>query len=259
VDVEEEELDEELSSSEYNCDDYRYDYSEEEYSEEDYNHEEDEEKKQEDLLLVEADNAVPAVHKSWTTAPLGESEAVGKGKMVDEENEKKWGDVEDKEGGWMDKHYADTGSTSMAEENQDKDPVMSGNKQGSEELFLKKSSGGFHRQESKGENEKSMKANPWGRKTKEKRKSEDASSSADKDKDKYIEEVKEKDKDHLSSTSLDKGDFWEEDGGAFLDLGGKSEKWGEQLFVRSSQSRLAPFSVLIIFATLTYNIQQLNT
>merc|ERR1712218_210041 len=169
--VEGEELDEELSSSEYNYDDYRYDYSEEEYSEEDYNHEEEEEKEQEDLLLVEADNAVPAVFKSWTTGPLGESEAVGKGKMAEEENEKKWGDVEDKEGGWMDKHYVDTGSPLMTEENQDNDPVMSVQKQGSEELFLKKSSGGFHRQESKSEN--SMKANPWERKTKEKRKSED--------------------------------------------------------------------------------------
>ena len=118
VDVEGEELDEELSSSEYNYDDYRYDYSEEEYSEEDYNHEEAEENEQEDLLLVEADNAVPAVYKSWTTAPLGESEAVGKGKMVDEENEKKWGNVEDKEGGWMDKHNVDTGSPLMGKENQ---------------------------------------------------------------------------------------------------------------------------------------------
>jgi len=258
VDVEGEELDEELSSSEYNYDDYRYDYSEEEYSEEDYNHEE-EENEQEDLLLVEADNAVPAVYKSWTTAPLGESEAVGKGKMVEEENEKKRGDLEDKEGGWMEKNYVETGSPSMAKDNQDKDPVMSGQKQGSEEVFLKKSSGGFHRQESKSENEKSMKANSWKRKTKEKRKSEDVRSSVDKDKEKYIEEVKEKDKDHLSSASLDKGDFWEEDGGGFLDLGGKSENWGEQLFVRSSQSRFAPFSVLIFFASLTYNIQLLNT
>ena len=260
VDVEgEEQLDEELSSSEYNYDDYRYDYSEEEYSEEDYNHEEDEEKEQEDLLLVEPDNAVPTIYKTWTTAPLGESEAVGKEKMVDEENENRWGDVEDKEGGWMDKHYVVTGSTLMVEENQNKDPVMSGKKQGSEELFLKKSSGGFHRQESQSDNEKSMKANPWERKTKEKRKSEDVSSSVDKDKEKYIEELKEKDKDHPSSVSLEKGDFWEEDGGGFLDLGGKSENWGEQLFVKSSQSRFAPFSVLIIFALLTYNIQLLNT
>merc|ERR1712223_503193 len=124
---------------------------------------------------------------------------------------------------------------------------MSRKKQGSEDLFLKKSSGGFYWQESQSENEKSIKANPRERKTKEKRKSEDASSSVDKDKEKYIEEMKEKDKDHLSSASLDKGDFWEEDGGGFLDLGGKSENWGEQLFVRSSQSRFAPFSVLIIF------------
>ena len=259
VDNVEGELDEELSSSEYNYDDYRYDYSEEEYSEEDYNHEEDEEKEQEDLLLVEPDNAVPTIYKTWTTAPLGESEAVGKEKMVDEANENRWGDVEDKEGGWMDKHYVVTGSTLMVEENQNKDPVMSGKKQGSEELFLKKSSGGFHRQESQSDNEKSMKANPWERKTKEKRKSEDVSSSVDKDKEKYIEELKEKDKDHPSSVSLEKGDFWEEDGGGFLDLGGKSENWGEQLFVKSSQSRFAPFSVLIIFALLTYNIQLLNT
>ena len=259
VDVEGEELDEELSSSEYNYDDYRYDYSEEEYSEEDYNHEEDEEKEQEDLLLVEPDNAVPTIYKTWTTAPLGESEAVGKEKMADEENENRWGDVEDKEGGWMDKHYVVTGSTLMVEENQNKDPVMSGQKQGSEELILKKSSGGFHWQESQSDNEKSMKANPWERKTKEKRKSEDVSSSVDKDKEKYIEEVKEKDKDHPSSVSLEKGDFWEEDGGGFLDLGGKSENWGEQLFVKSSQNRFAPFSVLIIFALLTYNIQLLNT
>ena len=66
----------------------------------------------------------------WT---LGEKDIV-----EIEENEKKWGDVEDKEGGWMDKHYVVTGSTLMAEENQNKDPVMSGQKQGSEELFLKK-------------------------------------------------------------------------------------------------------------------------
>ena len=46
---------------------------------------------------------------------------------------------------------------------------------------------------------------------------------------------------------LPKDDFWEEDGGGFLDLGEgeKSEKWGQELFVRSSQTRFQPFVILI--------------
>ena len=51
-------------------------------------------------------------------------------------------------------------------------------------------------------------------------------------------------------------DFWEEDRGGFLDLGGggeKNEKWGQELFVRSSQSRIYPFSTFILISV-SYSI-----
>ena len=259
-----EELDE-LSSDEYDYEDYRYDYSDEEYSEENYDNDEEEEEK--GGLLVEA-NAIPAVYNTWN--PLrGESEileggntqvvagntqaAGGKAQVVNGnvqvagvniqvsgENNVNLGDNRNKD--WEARQNVGTGSHVRVEANDDATLPQKEEKSEklsqqvkSEKVLMKKSSEYNIWDENKSEKEKIYKDDNWERKTKEKRKSEES--------------------DQLSSSSKD--DFWEEDGGGFLDLGGgggeKSEKWGQELFVRSSQSRFEPFCTLILISSLIFN------
>ena len=248
---------EELSSDEYNYDDYRYDYSDEEYSEENYDNEEEEEEGEEGLL-VEA-NAIPAVYNTWnplggdsevsgggnTQVAVGDTQAAGGNTQVSEENYQKLRDNKNKD--WEARQNVGTESHVRVEANDDATFLQKEGKSEklsqqvkSEKVLMKKSSEYNIWEESKGDKEKIEKVDNREKKTKEKRKSEES--------------------DQLSSSSvstLPKDNFWEEDGGGFLDLGGgggeKSEKWGQELFVRSSQSRFEPFCTLILISSLIFN------
>merc|ERR1719391_509627 len=211
-----EELEEELGSV-YDYEEYRYDYSDEEYSEENYDNEEEEE--EEGGLLVEA-NAIPAVYNTWN--PLRGEVLGGGNKQFAVENDVKLGGTKNKENVGTESYMrleAD-GDATQKEENSERVSQQVN----SEKVLVKKSSEYNIWEERKSEKEKIEKDDNWERKTKEKQKSEES--------------------DQLYSSSvnpLHKDDFWEEDRGGFIDLGGgggeKSEKWGQELFVRSSQSR----------------------
>jgi len=239
-----EELDEldELSSV-YDYEEYRYDYSDEEYSEENYdNEEEEEEEEEEGGLLVEA-NAIPAVYNTWN--PLrGESEVSrGGNTQVAVENDVKLGDAKNKD--WEAKQNVGTESHLRVEANGDatfpqkeeKSEKLSQQVK-SEKILVKKSSEYNIWEESKSEKKETIEKGDnrerskegW-EKSKEKRKSEES----------VLNEW------FAGARPLPKDDNWEEDG--FLDLGGggeKTEKWGQELFVRSSQSRFEPFCIILI-------------
>merc|ERR1719391_327665 len=211
-----EELEEELGNV-YDYEEYRYDYSDEEYSEENYDNEEEEE--EEGGLLVEA-NAIPAVYNTWN--PLRDNVLGGGITQFAVENDVKLGGTKNKENVGTESYMrleADGDATQKEEKSERLSQQVN-----SDKVLVKKSSEYNILEERKSDKENIEKDDNWERKTKEQQKSEES--------------------DQLSSSSvnpLHKDDFWEEDRGGFLDLGGgggeKSEKWGQELFVRSSQSR----------------------
>jgi len=216
----------------YDYEEYRYDYSDEEYSEENYDNEEEEE--EEGGLLVEA-NAIPAVYNTWN--PLRGEVMGGGNKQVAVENDVKLGGTKNKENVGTES-YMRLEADGDATQKEEKSEKRLSQQVKSEKVLVKKSSEYNIWEESKSEKEKIEKDDNWERKS-EKRKSEES--------------------DQLSSSSINplhKDDFWEEDRGGFLDLGGgggeKSEKWGQELFVRSSQSRFEPFCIILI-SSLIFN------
>ena len=229
--MEELELEEdEESSSVYDYEDYRYDYSEEEYSEESYDNME---------VVEEKNEGLPAVYNSWD--PLkGELEVSGVGKTgVTGNHDEDWGeykndDFEKKQNVGIESQIK-VGAENDATLRQKSEKLSEQVKEKSEKILMKKSSEYNIWQESKSEKEKMDDDNNLENGSKEKRKSEEWFSGA---------------------TPQYTDDFWEEDRGGFLDLGGggeKNEKWGQELFVRSSQSRIYPFSALIFFSS-SYSI-----
>ena len=231
--MEELEEEEEGLGSVYDYEEYRYDYSDEEYSEENYDNEEENEDEDRGLL-VEA-NAIPAVYNTWN--PL-RGEVFGGGiTQVAVENDVKLGGTKNKENVGTES-YMRLEAEGDATQKEEKSERLS-QQVNSEKVLVKKSSEYNIWEERKSEKEKIEKDDNWERKTIEKQKSEES--------------------DQLSSSSvnpLHKDDFWEEDRGGFLDLGGgggeKSEKWGQELFVRSSQSRFEPFCIILI-SSLIFN------
>ena len=236
TDMEELEEEEELSGV-YDYEDYRYDYSDEEYSEENYDNEEEEEEG-EGGLLVEA-NAIPGVFNTWN--PLREEYKFsgGRNTPVAVENNMKFGDTKNKD--WEGKLNVGTESSERVEANGDatfpeKEEKSEDFSQQvtSEKVLVKKSSEYNILEESKSEEEKIETGDNW-EKTKE-----------DWEKRRALNEW------FAGAMPLPKDDNWEEDG--FLDLGGeKSEKWGQELFVRSAQSRFEPFCLLILITSLIFN------
>jgi len=267
----------ELSSDEYDYEDYRYDYSDEEYSEENYDNEEEEEEEGEGGLLVEA-NAIPAVYNTWN--PLGgESElsgggntqavagntqsaggktqvAVGNTPVVDGNIQAAGANTQvsgkddkkfryDKNKDWEARQNVGTESHVRVEANDDatlpqKEKKLEKLSQQvkSDKVLVKKSSEHNIWEASKNDKEEIEKYDNQERKTKEKRKSEDRAK---------LNEW------FSGAQPLPKDDNWEEDG--FLDLGGggeKTEKWGQELFVRSSQGRFEPFCTLILISSLIF-------
>lgn len=267
----------ELSSDEYDYEDYRYDYSDEEYSEENYDNEEEEEEG-EGGLLVEA-NAIPAVYNTWNT-PRGEPEVSGgRNTQVSNGNTQDFGGYSPAAGGNTQVAFGNTQDAGLSTQdsgeinvkldnnkNQDwevrqnvgteshvrveanDDATLPQKEEKSEKLsqqvkskkvLVKKSSEHNIWEASKNDKEEIEKFDNWERKTKEKRKSEDRAK---------LNEW------FSGAQPLPKDDNWEEDG--FLDLGGggeKTEKWGQELFVRSSQSRFEPFCTLILISSLIFN------
>ena len=195
-----------------------YDYEDYRY---DYSEEEYSEESYDNMEVEEEKNeGLPAVYNSWD--PLkGELEVSGVGKTgVTGNPEKTWGeykndDFEKKQNVGIEPQIK-VGAENDATLRQKSEKLSEQVKEKSEKILMKKSSEYNIWQESKSEKEKMD------------------------------------DDNNLEYTD----DFWEEDRGGFLDLGGggeKNEKWGQELFVRSSQSRIYPFSTFILISV-SYSI-----
>ena len=195
-----------------------YDYEDYRY---DYSEEEYSEESYDNMEVEEEKNeGLPAVYNSWD--PLkGELEVSGVGKTrVTGNHEETWGeykndDFEKKQNVGIESQIK-VGAENDATLRQKSEKLSEQVKEKPEKILMKKSSEYNIWQESKSEKEKMD------------------------------------DDNNLEYTD----DFWEEDRGGFLDLGGggeKNEKWGQELFVRSSQSRIYPFSALILFSS-SYSI-----
>ena len=195
-----------------------YDYEDYRY---DYSEEEYSEESYDNMEVEEEKNeGLPAVYNSWD--PLkGELEVSGVGKTgVTGNPEKTWGeykndDFEKKQNVGIESQIK-VGAENDATLRQKSEKLSKQVKEKSEKILMKKSSEYNIWQESKSEKEKMD------------------------------------DDNNLEYTD----DFWEEDRGGFLDLGGggeKNEKWGQELFVRSSQSRIYPFSTFILISV-SYSI-----
>ena len=195
-----------------------YDYEDYRY---DYSEEEYSEESYDNMEVEEEKNeGLPAVYNSWD--PLkGELEVSGVGKTgVTGNHEEDWGeykndDFEKKQNVGIESQIK-VGAEDEATLRQKSEKLSEQVKEKSEKILMKKSSEYNIWQESKSEKEKMD------------------------------------DDNNLEYTD----DFWEEDRGGFLDLGGggeKNEKWGQELFVRSSQSRIYPFSTFILISA-SYSI-----
>ena len=195
-----------------------YDYEDYRY---DYSEEEYSEESYDNMEVEEEKNeGLPAVYNSWD--PLkGELEVSGVGKTgVTGNHEEDWGeykndDFEKKQNVGIESQIK-VGAEDEATLRQKSEKLSEQVKEKSEKILMKKSSEYNIWQESKSEKEKMD------------------------------------DDNNLEYTD----DFWEEDRGGFLDLGGggeKNEKWGQELFVRSSQSRIYPFSTFILISV-SYSI-----
>ena len=194
-----------------------YDYEDYRY---DYSEEEYSEESYDNMEVEEEKKGLPAVYNSWD--PLkGELEVSGVGKTgVTGNHEEDWGeykndDFEKKQNVGIESQIK-VGAENDATLRQKSEKLSKQVKEKSEKILMKKSSEYNIWQESKSEKEKMD------------------------------------DDNNLEYTD----DFWEEDRGGFLDLGGggeKNEKWGQELFVRSSQSRIYPFSTFILFFFVIFN------
>ena len=189
-----------------------YDYEDYRY---DYSEEEYSEESYDNMEVEEEKNeGLPAVYNSWD--PLkGELEVSGVGKTrVTGNHEEDWGeyksdDFEKKQNVGIESQIK-VGAEDDATLRQKSEKLSEQVKEKSEKILMKKSSEYNIWQESKSEKEKMD------------------------------------DDNNLEYTD----DFWEEDRGGFLDLGGggeKNEKWGQELFVRSSQSRIFAHSFLFVY------------